>query len=205
MRNTDFNLESLFENGKISELTKGDVLHSPLNTCKAIGFIKSGQLRLSRTLSTGKEIYLNQFKPGDVFGEMIVFSGEKYPGCLTAMEPTIVVELDLEHLLIHLKDSETLISFFKGITHKITDLTNTIEILSQKTVQQKIANYLIIQSSSELNPPITVSNLAKQLGCSREALSRAISEMSKEHLIHKENDRITMIEQSLLEELLYSD
>lgn len=205
MKNTNFLLESLFQKGKIIELVKGEVLHSPLDTCKAIGFIKNGKLRLSRTLSTGKEIYINQFETGDVFGEMIVFSAEKYPGWLTAVKPTTVIELDLKHLLIHLQNSEALISFFRGISHKITELTNTIEILSQKTIKQKIAHYLIVQSRPEPNPPISVSNLAKRLGCSREALSRALSELAGQNMISREKDSITMTKQSLLEEILYSD
>jgi len=198
-------MEPLFQNGKIIELSRGEVLHSPLDTCRAIGFIKSGKIRLSRTLSTGKEIYLNQFNQGDVFGEMIVFSAEKYPGWLTASEPTTVIELDLKYLLVHLQNSETLISFFKGISHKITDLTNTIEILSQKTIKQKIAHYLITQKKTETAPPIKVSNLARRLGCSREALSRALSEMTRQKLIIREKDLITVTEQSLLEDLLYSE
>jgi hypothetical protein len=39
-----------------------------------------GRLRLSRVLSSGKEIVLKEFYPGEMFGELIVFTQGKYPG-----------------------------------------------------------------------------------------------------------------------------
>lgn len=202
MKQTVFQPDFLFEKGKNIQLSRGDVLHSPLDKCKAIGYIKSGKLRLSRILTSGKEIYINEFKEGEIFAEMLVFSSENYPGWLIASEETIVIELKLSHLLEFLKKDDALISFFKGIHGKITDLTNTIEILSQKTVKQKIAHYLLTQRDDNNQRPISITGISKKLGCSREALSRSISELVRQNIIRQTKDSILIINKVLLEDIL---
>ncbi len=202
MKQNVFQPEVLFEKGKTIKLSKGGVLHSPLEKCRAIGFVKSGTLRLSRILTSGKEIYINEFKEGEIFAEMLVFSSENYPGWLIASEETTVIELKLNHLLEFLKEDETLISFFKEIYSKISDLTNTIEILSQKTVKQKIAHYLLTQRNQNNQSPVSVTGISKKLGCSREALSRSISELVNRKIIKQTKNSIQIKNRVLLEDLL---
>lgn len=202
MKQSFFKPEALFEKGKTVKLSREEVLHSPMDACSAIGYVKSGKLRLSRILTSGKEIYINEFKEGEIFAELIVFSSENYPGWLIASEETTVIELKLNHLLTFLKDDVALISFFKEISGRVTALTNTIEILSQKTIKQKIAHYLLRESDEEDQTPVCIRDLSKKLGCSREALSRSISELVSRKIIRQIKNTILITDRVLLEELL---
>lgn len=195
--------EKLFKSAKIISLTKGEKLHSPMERCKSLGFVKSGQLGLSRVLSSGKEILINSFNSGDIYAELIVFSGESYPGWLTALEDTTVMELDLKNLLQVLQDTNILLSLLSGISHKVISLTNTIEILSQKTVKQKVAYYMLSSSDAHVNE--NISSLAARLGCSREALSRALSSLEAKGILFKEGSLISILNEAELEGILFDD
>jgi CRP/FNR family transcriptional regulator, dissimilatory nitrate respiration regulator len=196
-------LQSLFNDGKFIKLARGETLHTPMEPCKSLGLVQKGRLGLTRLLSSGKSILINDFNPGDLYAELIVFSGENYPGWISAIEKTQVVELDLKNLLVLLKDSNTLVSFLAGISNKVINLTNTIEILCQKTVRQKISYYLLSNSGEGVSS--SVSDLASRLGCSREALSRALSELVKDEVISRRRDTISIADETALENILFAD
>ena len=114
-----------------------------------------------------------------------------------------MVELDLKSLLVLLKDSNTLFPFLAGISNKVINLTNTIEILCQKTVKQKISYYLL--SISREGVFDSISGLATRLGCSREALSRALNELVKDKVISRGKNTISIADEAALEDILFAD
>jgi len=200
----------LFYHGKYVDLAKGEVLHRSDETCKAMGLVLNGELRLSRMLSTGKELYIKAFGAGDIFAELIIFSGEKYPGWLTATKATRIVEVKLPQILEYLNDRNALVSFITEIAGKMAHLRNMIEIQSLKTVRQKIAFSLLygkidyIQSDNHDNRRfrIKVSRFAEYLDCSREAVSRALSQMESEGMIVRNEGYLTIINKTKIDDLL---
>ncbi len=197
IQNTVFN--ELFRQGRQIELARGDVLHDVHDECKALGKIIKGKLRLSRILSSGREITFKEFIPGEIYAELLVFTGEPYPGWLIASENSTVIEVEFSHVLELLGNSVALIEFMSGVSRKTNHLANKIEILSFKTVKQKIAFYLL----TENNPVISsVSGLSDNLACSREALSRALSEMAGNGIITRDGKDIRIKDKTELEKLL---
>ncbi|MBI9101102.1 MAG: Crp/Fnr family transcriptional regulator [Spirochaetales bacterium] len=169
-------------------------------------------------LSSGKEIVIKEFTPGELFAELIVFTGEPYPGWLIASKDTRIIEVEYSLLLDYLEDREAMISFISGISKKLTHLTDTIEIMSLKTVKQKIAYTLLSAEHAEYGKhlhttaspnkrrekfefPVTVTGLAGKIGCSREAVSRAISEMESEGILVKNKKSIRIEDKKLLENI----
>ena len=199
----DLPLQSMFSGGKVIELTRGETLHSPMEPCRSLGLVQKGRLGLTRLLSSGKSILINDFNPGDLYAELIVFSGKNYPGWLSAIEKSRVVELDLTKLLLLLKNGDVLFSFLAGISEKVINLTNTIEILSQKTVKQKVSYYLLSNPGTGVSD--SISGLASRLGCSREALSRALSELVKVNAISKARSTISIADEAALEDILFAE
>ena len=188
----------LFDHGRTIRLASGEVLHDVYDNCTELGMVVSGKLRLSRLLSSGCEIILKEFGPHEIYAELIVFTGEKYPGWLIAAEDSVVIEVEYSHVLKQLEDKESLLSFITGISQKMTHLTNKIEIMSLKTVQQKIAYCLLADGEM---PLLSVSRTADYLGCSRESLSRAYSELEKNDSIVRENGGVKILNRKQLEDL----
>lgn len=200
----------LFGQGRYINLAKGEVLHHPDEPCRAMGLVISGEIRLSRMLSTGKELYLKVFGIGDLFAELIVFTGEKYPGRLTATESSRIVEVKLPQVLEYLNNHNALISFFAGIAGKMSHLSDMIEVQSLKTVRQKIAFSLLYgktgnlssDSSKDLCFRINVSQFAGYLDCSREAVSRALSQMESDGMIVRGGGYLKIEDRTKLDSLL---
>lgn len=194
-------METLFNNGLITKLKQGDVIHSPNELCKYIGKVIKGSVKLCRMLRSGKELVIKEFLPGEIFADLIVFSGEPYPGWLIASEDSVISEVDLTFLLHYLKKEDCLIEFLTNVSYKITALSNTIEVFSLKTVRQKIAYMLLYYPS--LIKKLNISTIASKIGCSREAVSREISRMNNENLITKNSGKIKIVDIESMEELFY--
>lgn len=192
--------DELFQYGKNIELTKGGVLHDAHDQCRAIGKVLGGRLRLSRLLSSGREIILKEFGPGEIFAELIVFSGDHYPGWLIASEQTTVIEVEYSHVLKYLEEQDSMIEFIVSISKKLNHLTNRIEVMSLKTVKQKIAFSLLTEN---INTMTSITDWADYLGCSREALSRTLSELQNTGAVRKKGGLIQPGDSVLLESLLY--
>lgn len=192
-------MEKLFKSGLYTKLKQGDVLHSPSELCKYIGKVLEGSIRLCRILRSGKEIVIKEFYPGDIFADLMVFSGENYPGWFIASKDSEVSEVDQISLLNYLKEEDCLSSFLTNVSYKVAGLTNTIEVLSLKTVRQKIG-YMLLYNFSDTKS-LSLSTLASKIGCSREAVSREISGMCRDHLVYKDDGKINILNQEALEDL----
>lgn len=190
--------DELFNNGKIIKVVQGDVLHNEHHHCSALGKVLRGKLHLSRLLSSGREIIIKEFGPGEFFAELIVFNGDKFPGWLIASEDSEVIEVERSKVLEYLKDQESLISFITGVSRKMNHLTNKIEILSLKTVQQKVAYCLLVDGRLSIS---SITRTATQLGCSREALSRAVSELEQAKAVLRIGGRLIPKDTTYLESL----
>jgi CRP/FNR family transcriptional regulator len=207
MTGSVFEEEPLFQKGRRVDLARGEVLHTPHEKCRSLGLVVSGSLRLVRILPSGREAMVREFLPGDLYGELLVFNRACYPGWLIATEPAMVREVDLSRLLTYLQNPETLTCFMGGISRKMIRLGDTIEILSLKTVRQRIAHVLLTRPSPELpwpegRNPLSITRLAATLGCTREAASRALAEMKREGLVESKDGHLLVTNPAGLEDIL---
>jgi len=194
--------KDLFSRGKQVELRKGEIFHRSDEICRSMGLVISGEIRLSRVLSSGKEIFLKDFRTGDLFADLIVFTAEHYPGWLIASEPSRVVEVKRSRVLEFIGGNDALISYLFSVSQKMTHLSRTIEILSLKTVRQKIAFSLLHQKPGSRGFAVNVTRFASDLNCSREAVSRALTAMDSEGLLKRKDGCLFIQDKSRLESII---
>jgi CRP-like cAMP-binding protein len=195
-------LKEFFRDEKIRELEKGEVLHRPDEACKSLGYILNGRLVMKKYLSSGKELYLTGFKSGDIYGELLVLSGENYKGWLIAEEPSQVLELSSEKLNKRLGDPSFKKLYFHEISQRVSKMTERIELLSYRKVTDRIILYFINHYEAGKPFRINITLLAEALDCSREALSRAIGDLEKEKALVKKGSVLTIGSFADLEEHL---
>lgn len=188
-----------FKDANKKKLKKNEVLHRSNERCLSLGYILSGKLVMKKYLSTGKELFLTEFKPGEMFGELLVLAGKNYRGWLIAEEPAEVLELNLLSLNELLEDSYFKNLYFSRISERVSKMTERIELLSHKKVSDRIILYLLshFDESNEYN--INITTLAKELDCSREALSRAVSILESEKAILKDGNKVKILDFHILE------
>ena len=195
------------QNMEIKEYNKDETIFSPLEKCDYLSMIIEGQVKLCKYAADGKEQILSFLGKDDVFGEALVFEGGNYV-------VTVVAETNCKIGMIHREILLTMTqrnrdftrAFFSELTSKIQLLNNKLEILSLKTIKQKIARLLLTlskeQQRTDIRLPYSKQKIALLLGTSREVVSRNFSDMENEGYIMQKGRKVIISDIDTLEELL---
>lgn len=197
----------LEENMKIRYFEREETLFSPLDRCDYLGFVIEGQVKLCKYSPEGNEQILSFLGKDEVFGEAIVFEGGHYV-------VTVIAEKNCKIGLVHRETLLTLTqrnrdftrAFFQELSKKIHLLNNKLEMLSLKTIKQKIGRLLLNlsreQESTNIKLPYSKQKIAFLLGTSREVVSRNFSELEREGYISQKGRKICVHNKEAIEELL---
>ena len=176
---------------------------------QATGFyvVVSGRIKIFKLSSEGREQILHIFGPGEVFGEVPVFAGRKYPASADAMETsrTLFFPRDSFIRLIE-KNPSIALNMLAVLSMRLRRFTSMIDDLSLKEVPGRLAKHLIYlseqqQGSCELDLNITKGQLASLLGTIPETLSRILTKMTEQGIIESDGRKIRILERESIEEL----
>lgn len=180
------------------KIKKGDTVFFEGENANGFYLVLEGVIKVFKVSSDGKEQILHILGPGEPFGEVPVFSGQRFPA---NAEPIIQSRL----LFFARKDFIGLISgnpslalnMIAVLSMRLREFAAQIENLSLKEVPGRLATYLIYLSGEQnnngmVNLDISKGQLASLLGTIPETLSRIFNRMSKQGLI-KVKDRAVMI------------
>lgn len=164
---------------------KGEILANEGDLCNGIGMIIDGQLAMQKYTSSGDFATLELLGAGEIFGEYLIFGHKKtYPVTIEAVTNSKVIMISREMLMTLLNQSPAIMqSFLTILSDRIQAETRRITLLSQKSLRQKIANYLLELLRDQLEkegetPKIirkTVSTQAVELPVSKEVVSRLLA------------------------------
>lgn len=192
---------------EIRRFNRGDTIYTPLDICKHLNIIIEGQVKLCKYLADGQEQILSFLYSDDVFGEAIVFDKNNYV-------VTVIAEMDTKIAMVHRnvllnltqRNKDFTLEFFREFSNKIRILNNKVEMLSLKTIKQKIARFLLNLSDEEdkiqIRLPYSKQKIAFLLGTSREAISRNFSELENQGYIKQVGRNNIIIYKEKLENLL---
>ena len=164
---------------------KGEVLVNEGDPCTGIGLIIEGQLAMQKYSSSGDFATIELLGPGDIFGEYMIFGSRKnYTVTIEAVTNSKIIFITREMLMSILSQSPGVMNNFLTIlSDRIQTQNRRISLLSQKSLRQKIANYLLELLRDQLekegeNPKSirkTVSTQAVELPVSKEVVSRLLA------------------------------
>ena len=165
-----------------------------------IGILISGILQVVKTDFNGNRTIIEELEEDDVFGTNITPLSSGEYDILTKEESTIyiidydeIVNLDLN------KDyySQFIKNLLEIIIEKIEEKNNRIEILTRKTIRNKLLEYFNIESKKAglrvINLPFNFTNLADYLAMDRSAMSRELKMLKDEGFIEIKNHKITLL------------
>ena len=175
--------------------------------CNGFYIVASGKVKVYKVSFDGKEQILHIYGPGNPFGEVPVFSGQKYP----ASAQTIVKS----HLLFFPKDAfidlitknpSVALNMLAVLSMRLRQFTVQVENLSLKEVPGRLASYLLYLAQEQgqtdaVTLNISKGQLASLLGTIPETLSRIFAKMSAGNLIQVSGRDIRLLDFSGLEEL----
>lgn len=156
------------------------------------GVITSGTVQISCDDINGNQMIMATVSRGDMFAESLAVTGAaESPIYAAATEDTCVVWLKAAPIRANFADTplkaKIIANFISAVAHKCLGMNDRVQILSKKTIREKVITYLSQLSErekrSEFLLPMDRQDMANYLGVERSALSRELSRMQQEGII----------------------
>lgn len=182
---------------------KNEIIYLENHDIRFIGIILSGRVNMIKEDSNGNNSILVYLKIGDLFGETFACSN------LTISKVSFVSANKCKILFIpfhkvlytckmtcifHHRLIENMIEY---ISTKNVMLMNKIEIISKKTIREKIISYLQLQRDNfgcdDFEIELGRVELAEYLCTDRSALTRELNNMKAEKIIEFEKNRFKLL------------
>lgn len=169
---------------KMVEVKKGETIFFEHERCDYIGLIKKGEIRIISFLEDGREIVYNILRNGEMFGNNLIFSSDqRYRGDVIAYKDSKIFLITKDQMINLLKDNqEFLETYLANQAENGKALNLKIKLLTFNNIEDRFLYYLQINKFKLRFKSIT--DLAKTLFVSREALSRLIHRLEKEDVIY---------------------
>lgn len=165
-----------------------------------LGIILYGTIEISRTNARGTKTILDTLEDGDVFSSSISNISEEYE---------ITVTKDISIIFINLNDITSYQGYHKAYyqkfmknlfinsLNKIKEKNERIQLLTLKTIREKLLAYFDIQmkknNSKSFNLLMTYTALADYLAIDRSAMMRELKNLRDDKLIKDINKKITIL------------
>lgn len=184
---------------RISNYGKNNIIHFAGEVCLKLEIILSGHVSVERIDDGGNLMTIAAFNGDEILGGNLLFSKKPYyPMTITANQPTVILEIDKEHLLTLFSDNPAFLrSYLEFVADHTTILGDRIRHYANKTIRECITAYLVNerqkQNSDIIRIPITKKALAERMGVSRTSLSRELAKMKKDGLIRYDSKFIELL------------
>jgi CRP-like cAMP-binding protein len=169
-----------------------------------VGLVLEGEAAVFKDNAAGHRLLLNTIKPGQLFGEMIVFSDHnRWPASVQAQENCKVLFLTRAGIIGECEQMcpwhrQVILNMLKITSERALLLSRKVEYLTIKSMRGKICSYLfemyIQQKSLELTLPLNRNEMASFLNVSRPSMSREMAKMKEEGIIEFDKTKVRIID-----------
>ncbi len=213
-------------NANARNFAKGEVVAREGEKCPGIGIIVEGQVAKQKFSPSGSYSTLELLGRGDTFGEELVFSrNRRHTTGLETITPCRIVFLDYENLLdMFAKSPQMITNFLCLLSDRLLTHGQRIYILSQRTLRNRIACYLLellrdqlaleditleeaskIISTQAIELPSSKEVIARLLAMPRPSFSRELISMERDGLIRVSGRVIWLLNLEALESGITED
>lgn len=187
---------------KLRSFSKGEVITTYLINRNQVCIVLSGEAYLVRYDDKGHQNIIYHYKQNDIFGEI-------FHKISTNRELFVLAKEDCEILFFPYSiinnqckknckfHNELLANFPNLVLNKIVDLNSRVEVLSKRSIRDKLVSYFKILStenfSNTFTLPLSLTDLADFLIVDRTAMMREIKKLKEDKIIEKKNKKITLL------------
>ena len=189
------------------QFNKGEIIFSEGDEGNGFFVIAEGRVKVFKVSTEGKEQILHIFGPGQPFGEVPVFTGQRFPANAQAIDKTRVLFFPRTSIVALISANPSLaLNMLAIMSKKLRYFAVQIENLSLKEMPARLASYLIFLADEQNNDKvvslkISKGQLASLLGTIPETLSRVFAKLSGQNLISVEGKKIALLDRRGLENL----
>jgi len=189
------------------QFNKGEMIFSEGEDGNGFFVIAEGRVKIFKVSSDGKEQILHIFGPGQPFGEVPVFAGQRFPANAQAIDKTRALFLPRAAIVELVAANPSLaLNMLAVMSEKLRQFAVQIENLSLKEMPARLATYLIFLAEEQRTDDVVTLNISKGqlasiLGTIPETLSRIFAKLSGQQLIRVEGKKFTLLDRVGLEDL----
>lgn len=164
--------------------------------------VRSGRMRAVRAHPGGRSITLAHFGPGDIFGEMAMFDGERRSATVESVEDSdaiAILSADMHRLVRQYPDIS--VKLIVALGRRLRETNERLARQSFQTVQSRVAAVLAelvqearLEGNTESDVVITATQaaLAQMAGSSRESASRFLAVLERAGIISQGRGKLTV-------------
>ena len=189
------------------KINKGEIIFTEGDEGNGFFVVDDGRVKVFKVSTEGKEQILHIFGPGQPFGEVPVFAGQKFPANAQAIDKTRVLFFPRTSIVNLISANPSLaLNMLAVMSKKLRQFAVQIENLSLKEMPARLASYLIFLANEQnkddlVTLKISKGQLASTLGTIPETLSRAFAKLSGQNLINVDGKKITLLDRRGLEDM----
>lgn len=165
-----------------------------------VGILESGKALLMRIDVDGNQTILEHLDAGGVFGSMLSFSALTGDSVFVVADGKCrVIFISYEAITKRCEKACThhsilVQNMFRLMTDKAMQLSERVEILSQRTIRDKLMCYFWILSrkagKASFDLPLSLSKLSDFISSDRSAMMRELKKMREENILQVENRHV---------------
>lgn len=175
----------------------------------SIGILVSGSALVERVDRRGDRTILEHLLPGGVFGEMLMFQNVLDDSIDIACEnPCTVWFFPQEKLENRCEKNcghhnRMIDNMFHLIAEKATALSERVEVLSRRSIRDKLLCYFSLQQAKNggsFTLPFSLSALADYISTDRSAMMRELKKLRQAGIVQVEGRKVTILDPDLAPE-----
>jgi CRP-like cAMP-binding protein len=178
---------------RLQTYDKGELAARWGEPMEGLGILLEGSLSIQKENVDGSRMIMNILEPGELFGEMAVFSEERsWPATIQAQEDSTVLYISADKIVGRCSNScsfhrQLTSNMLKIVSERALWLNRKVEYLSIKGMREKLCTYFweLYKRNGKLIflLPMNRNELADFLYVSRPSMSREMCRMRDEGLI----------------------
>lgn len=186
-------LDRLRELGAERRAAAGTRLFREGEPSAAVFALTAGQVKVERTSADGRTTVLGFRGPGDLLGELGAVTGRPRTAAATALEPVSALVLPAPAFLAFLRGApQASLALVRMLSERLADADQARSEYGGADVGVRLARRLLSLAPPGAQVdghgvrtalPLTQDELASWIGCSREAVARALAELRRDGVI----------------------
>ncbi|WP_153797520.1 Crp/Fnr family transcriptional regulator [Foetidibacter luteolus] len=195
-------IDLLVANGKHQVYQKNDVIFRQDHYTEGAYLIIKGKVKKFKLDQDKKPHIIFVANSGQLIGYHGLYTGERYVDSAIALEETVVSYIPRQAFFATIDNSPSISRKLLAImAHQFEILTNSLSLLSRKTVRERLALQLLVmrekykenhREGEQIQINLSRDDLSSLVGTARENIVRALTEFKKEQTLFTKGRKIVI-------------
>jgi CRP-like cAMP-binding protein len=200
-------LESLARNSALREVAKGELLFYQDDMADAVYVVRSGLISIFLGMPDGRELVINVMRPGDVFGEIALFTDQSRSTGAMGREDTELIAIPQQAFLDIVEGESDLLRRVLEMTAQRLRVSSEREsALAFLDASARIARVLLSLEEQAVTKDvieITQEDLSQHVGLTRQTVASTLGRWRRDGWVDTSRGAIKIQNRGVMEHFAY--